>query len=63
MEKYGDVGLTELKKYGNKKWSLNVHDKPKNQNPTYWFSVVHRIKFALSQEIQFLTGYFTLQKN
>ena len=29
-----DVGLTEIKKYGNKKWSLNFHDKPKNQNPT-----------------------------
>ena len=27
----------KIKKYGNKKWSLNFHDKPKSQNPTYCF--------------------------
>ena len=32
------------KKYGSKKWSLNCHDKQKNQNPTYCFSVVHRLR-------------------
>ena len=26
-----------LKKYGNKKWSLNFHDQPWSQNPTYCF--------------------------
>ena len=26
-----------LKKYGNKKWSLNFHDQPKSQNPIYCF--------------------------
>ena len=36
--KIEDVGLNEdLKKYGNKKWSLNCHDQPKSQNPTYCF--------------------------
>ena len=29
--------VRKLKKYGNKKWSLNFHDKPKSQNPTYCF--------------------------
>ena len=26
-----------LKKYGNKNWSLNFHEQPKSQNPTYCF--------------------------
>ena len=42
-----DVGLTEdFKKYGNKKWSLNYHDKPKIKIllTTYCFSVLHRVK-------------------
>ena len=43
--KIEDVGLNKyFKKYGNKKRSLNFHEKPKSQNPTYCFSVLHRIK-------------------
>ena len=43
--KIEDVGLNEdKKKYGNKKWSLNFHDKTKSLNLTYCFSVVHKIK-------------------
>ena len=35
--KIEDVGLTELKKYRNKKWSLYFHDNPKHQYPIYCF--------------------------
>ena len=45
LQNIEDVGLTkDFKKYGNKKWSLNFRDKPKNQNPRYCFSVLHSIK-------------------
>ena len=27
----------KIKKEGKKKWSLNFHDQPKSQNPTYRF--------------------------
>ena len=40
--KFEDVGLN-----GNKKWSLNFHDKPKSQNPTYCFFFFLNQSFCL----------------
>ena len=64
--KIEDVGLTEHeKKYGNKKWSLNFHDKQ-----TKKIKILHTaFQYCKDQDqailhvIQFLTGYLTLQKS
>ena len=51
MQKIEDAGLNE--KYGNKKWSLNFHDQPKSQNPTYcfFFSLSELIVSTLLQSL------------
>ena len=61
--KIEDVGLNErLKKYGNKKWSLNFHDQPKSQNPTYCFFFLSelRVSTALLIILQYLLALYQL---
>ena len=38
----------KIKKYGNKKWSLNFHDKPKSRNPTYCFFFFFKSELSVS---------------
>ena len=54
-----DVGLNED---GNKKWSLNFHDKPKSQNPTYCFFFLSelRVSTALLIILQYLLALYQL---
>ena len=52
----------KIKKYGNKKWSLNFHDKPKSQNPTYCFFFLSevRVSTALLIILQSLLALYQL---
>ena len=50
----------KIKKYGNKKWSLNFPDKTKSQNPTYCFFF---LKSELSVSSWSIPALTTIKEN